>query len=131
MRMFAYLWATWFLDGDGVSRSSKAALGVLSIVLSCVFSFHLDSPGRIHHCMRSIGVASKALDLMIDRVTDPSRKTFGKYLYQHGMLIDLISFNSLLGPLHRYCRRRYCQVARGSRQCSSPCPECCASGIHS
>lgn len=34
--------------------------------------------------MRSIGVAQRALDLMIERVTDPSRKTFGKYLYQHG-----------------------------------------------
>lgn len=34
--------------------------------------------------MRSIGVASHALDLMIQRVTDPARKTFGKFLYQHG-----------------------------------------------
>ncbi|KAI6097412.1 acyl-CoA dehydrogenase NM domain-like protein [Pisolithus croceorrhizus] len=40
-------------------------------------------PGRIHHCMRSIGAASYALDLMIQRVTDPARKTFGKYLYEH------------------------------------------------
>jgi len=44
-------------------------------------------PGRIHHCMRSIGVAQYALDLMIQRVTDPSRKTFGKYLYEHGTVI--------------------------------------------
>ncbi|KAF8592536.1 acyl-CoA dehydrogenase [Ramaria rubella] len=44
-------------------------------------------PGRIHHCMRSIGVAQRALDLMIERVTDPSRKTFGKYLYQHGTVV--------------------------------------------
>ncbi|EIN10694.1 acyl-CoA dehydrogenase NM domain-like protein [Punctularia strigosozonata HHB-11173 SS5] len=44
-------------------------------------------PGRIHHCMRSIGAASFALDTMIQRVTDPSRKTFGKYLYQHGTVI--------------------------------------------
>lgn len=43
-----------------------------------------DSPGRIHHCMRTIGAAQMALDLMIQRVTDPSRKTFGKYLYEHG-----------------------------------------------
>ena len=34
--------------------------------------------------MRSIGLAQRALDAMIERVTDPSRKTFGKYLYQHG-----------------------------------------------
>ncbi|EJD01090.1 acyl-CoA dehydrogenase NM domain-like protein [Fomitiporia mediterranea MF3/22] len=48
-------------------------------------------PGRIHHCMRCIGVAQKALDTMILRVTDPSRKTFGKYLYQHGTVISNIA----------------------------------------
>ena len=35
--------------------------------------------------MRSIGVAQLALDTMIHRVTDPAKKTFGKYLYEHGM----------------------------------------------
>ncbi|TFK27065.1 acyl-CoA dehydrogenase [Coprinopsis marcescibilis] len=44
-------------------------------------------PGRIHHCMRSIGHASRALDLLLQRVTDPSRKTFGKYLYEHGTVV--------------------------------------------
>lgn len=46
------------------------------------------SPGRIHHCMRSIGCAQYALDLMIQRVTDPAKKTFGKYLYEHGTMIS-------------------------------------------
>ncbi|ESK97502.1 acyl- dehydrogenase [Moniliophthora roreri MCA 2997] len=44
-------------------------------------------PGRIHHCMRSIGVAQKALDAMLRRVTDPARKPFGKYLHEHGTVI--------------------------------------------
>jgi len=44
-------------------------------------------PGRIHHCMRSIGAAQVALDTMIRRVTDPSRKTFGKFLYEHGTVV--------------------------------------------
>jgi hypothetical protein len=41
-------------------------------------------PGRLHHCMRSIGVASRALDLLLQRVSDPARRTFGKYLREHG-----------------------------------------------
>jgi len=34
--------------------------------------------------MRSIGTAQRALNLLLQRVTDPGRKTFGKFLYQHG-----------------------------------------------
>ena len=34
--------------------------------------------------MRSIGAAQYALDLLLQRVTDPAKKTFGKYLYEHG-----------------------------------------------
>lgn len=41
-------------------------------------------PGRLHHCMRSIGVAERALELLLLRVTDPVRKTFGKSLSEHG-----------------------------------------------
>ncbi|KAK0523717.1 hypothetical protein OC834_005800 [Tilletia horrida] len=44
-------------------------------------------PGRIHHCMRSIGVAERALDLMLLRVTDERKKTFGKLLAQHGTIV--------------------------------------------
>jgi len=51
-------------------------------------------PGRIHHCMRSIGAAAAALDLMLQRVTDPSRKTFGKYLYEHGMFPGFIQLST-------------------------------------
>ena len=36
-------------------------------------------PGRIHHCMRSIGAAQLALELMVERSLE--RKTFGKYLH--------------------------------------------------
>lgn len=34
--------------------------------------------------MRSIGAAQASLNLMLQRVTDPERKTFGKYLHEHG-----------------------------------------------
>jgi len=44
-------------------------------------------PGRLHHCMRGIGVAGRALDAMIERATDPKRKTFGKQMYEHGTVV--------------------------------------------
>jgi acyl-CoA dehydrogenase len=52
-------------------------------------------PGRIHHCMRSIGLAQRCYDLMLNRSTE--RKTFGKYLFQHGSVQNDIaeSFNDL------------------------------------
>ncbi|KAL1727199.1 acyl-CoA dehydrogenase/oxidase [Schizophyllum commune] len=48
-------------------------------------------PGRIHHCMRSVGAAQAALDLMLLRVTDPAKKTFGKYLHEHGSILQEIA----------------------------------------
>jgi acyl-CoA dehydrogenase len=41
-------------------------------------------PGRIHHCMRCIGVAERALELMCCRVR--SRVTFGKPLAEQGTI---------------------------------------------
>ena len=38
-------------------------------------------PGRIHHCMRLIGGAQRALELMLDRVE--KRSTFGRKLGEH------------------------------------------------
>ncbi|KAI9003139.1 acyl-CoA dehydrogenase/oxidase [Gaertneriomyces semiglobifer] len=41
-------------------------------------------PGRIHHCMRAIGMAERALEHHLLRATDMSRQTFGKPLAAHG-----------------------------------------------
>ncbi|KAG0150728.1 hypothetical protein CROQUDRAFT_668358 [Cronartium quercuum f. sp. fusiforme G11] len=45
-------------------------------------------PGRIHHCMRTIGLGERAIGLMLLRITDPRKQTFGKQLYQHGSVAD-------------------------------------------
>ncbi|KAK8847464.1 hypothetical protein IAR55_005322 [Kwoniella newhampshirensis] len=44
-------------------------------------------PGRLHHCMRSIGIATRALEMLLQRVADPARKTFGKHLREHGTVL--------------------------------------------
>ncbi|OWY60071.1 acyl-CoA dehydrogenase, partial [cyanobacterium TDX16] len=46
-------------------------------------------PGRIHHCMRVIGAAERALELMCKRVTD--RVAFGKPLAQQGVIQEWIA----------------------------------------
>ena len=46
-------------------------------------------PGRIHHCMRAIGMAERALSLMIKRSI--ARETFGKALVQQGVIQEWIA----------------------------------------
>jgi acyl-CoA dehydrogenase len=46
-------------------------------------------PGRIHHCMRTIGKAEKALDLMVKR--GMVREAFGKKLVQLGGNLQIIA----------------------------------------
>jgi acyl-CoA dehydrogenase len=50
-------------------------------------------PGRIHHCMRSIGAAEKAIEMMVDRGL--SREGFGKKLINLGKNMEVISRSRL------------------------------------
>ncbi len=50
-------------------------------------------PGRIHHCMRSIGQCELALELMIQRSLQ--RETFGKKLHEHGTVAEWIALSRI------------------------------------
>ncbi|MFN2517980.1 MAG: acyl-CoA dehydrogenase family protein [Jatrophihabitantaceae bacterium] len=50
-------------------------------------------PGRVHHCMRSIGMAERALELMCARAV--SRSTFGSPIAGHGVVQGWIAESRL------------------------------------
>ncbi|MCJ1476924.1 hypothetical protein MMC13_005593 [Lambiella insularis] len=52
-------------------------------------------PGRIHHAMRSIGAAEKALEWMLARINDPNKTPFGKQLKEHGVILEWVAKSRL------------------------------------
>lgn len=69
-------------------------------------------PGRIHHCMRAVGLANRALDAMVQRSLQ--RRTFGKALAEHvrsnfdadGAWEGTVRKQSRLLDLHPHLRER-------------------------
>lgn len=48
-------------------------------------------PGRIHHAMRSIGAAERALDYFLARINDERKKPFKKLLSEHGIMLERVA----------------------------------------
>ncbi|MEI9987345.1 MAG: acyl-CoA dehydrogenase family protein [Aliidongia sp.] len=51
-------------------------------------------PGRIHHCMRTIGVAERALERLCKRVT--TRVAFGKKISEQGVTLERIAESRMM-----------------------------------
>ncbi|MGH3055557.1 MAG: acyl-CoA dehydrogenase family protein, partial [Gaiellaceae bacterium] len=81
--------------GHAVVRLTNVIVQPNNIIKGVGHGFHIAQqrlgPGRIHHCMRSIGLASRAYSLMLDRVVLQHRYTFGKALFEHGMMQSMIA----------------------------------------
>lgn len=52
-------------------------------------------PGRIHHAMRSIGAAERALEWLLTRINDPRKTPFGKQLREHGVVLEWVARSRL------------------------------------
>ncbi len=50
-------------------------------------------PGRIHHCMRALGMAERAFDMMCSRAL--ARETFGSPVAEHGVVQDWVAESRL------------------------------------
>lgn len=76
-------------------------------------------PGRIHHCMRAIGQAEKALELMCMRSV--ARQAFGKPLAQLGENFDLIAEARMeIEQARLLCLKAAWMMDQGDKRAAAP-----------
>lgn len=76
-------------------------------------------PGRIHHCMRAIGQAEKALALMCERSV--SRAAFGKPLAELGENYDLIATARMeIEQARLLCLKAAWMMDQGDKRAAAP-----------
>lgn len=79
--------------GHGVLRFEDVRVPVSNVIGEEGSGFAIAQarlgPGRIHHCMRSIGVAEVAIEMMCDRASQ--RVAFGKPLGEQGVVREWIA----------------------------------------
>ena len=76
-------------------------------------------PGRIHHCMRALGQAEFALELMVDRAQ--SRKAFGKPLSRLGATFDQIADSRMeIEQARLLCLKAAWMMDKGDARAAAP-----------
>jgi acyl-CoA dehydrogenase len=80
-------------EGHGVVKFEDVRVPASNLIAGEGMGFAIAQarlgPGRIHHCMRAIGVAERALELMCTRADE--RETFGKPVSQNANIRDWIA----------------------------------------
>jgi acyl-CoA dehydrogenase len=77
-------------------------------------------PGRIHHCMRSIGQCELALELLCARARE--RQAFGKRLHEHGTVAEWIALSRMQIDQARLLVLRACRPRCWRGRCRSTAP---------
>jgi len=76
-------------------------------------------PGRIHHCMRALGQAELALELLVDRAE--AREAFGKPLSQLGDMYDQIANSRMeIEQARLLCLKAAWMMDQGDARAAAP-----------